>query len=86
MNKSMFLKSDQERASQEADCYIYCISQAMDHFMQGDYVKASCYHENAIRSLDALNQMKEEKQETEKAAKLILNQISPETVLRRMLS
>ncbi|MCR1833107.1 hypothetical protein NSA56_01685 [Oceanobacillus caeni] len=85
MNKSMFLKSDQERASQEADCYIYCISQAMDHFMQGDYVKASCYHENAIRSLDALGQMKKDKQEIEKA-KLILNQISPEAILRRMLS
>ncbi|WP_068672311.1 hypothetical protein [Oceanobacillus sp. Castelsardo] len=85
MNKSMFLKSDLERASREADCYIYCQSQAMEHSMNGNFEKAAIYHENVIRSLRELQKMKDNKEHMDKLAK-ILEGITPELILRRMLS
>lgn len=73
--KSMFLKTDLEKAEKEVDCYIYCSNLAVESVLYGDYKKALAYHENCLRSLNALQEMKEKKTELEEVKEL-LNQMN----------
>lgn len=82
--KSMFLKSDQESANRELDCYGYCMSVAIEHFMNGDFEKAALYHENIIRSLHELQKMKNDKMAYDKAA-LIWEQIRADQYQKELL-
>ena len=60
-NLSMFLQSDQKRATQEIDCYGYLLKNAIEHLANGEYGKAATYHENIARSLHELQALKNSK-------------------------
>jgi len=68
----MFLNTD--LADEEKDCYGYCMQQAIEYFMQGEFEKAAIYHENIIRSLKQLERLKREKEDY-KRLQLILKQM-----------
>ena len=57
----MFLKSDQEKANQEIDCYGYCLRKAIECKLKGEFEKAEMWHENIKRSLRELEIMKQNK-------------------------
>lgn len=69
--KSMFLKTDLEKARKEVDCYIYCSNLAAESLLDGDFKKALAYHENSVRSLNVLQEMKEKKTEMDEVKKLL---------------
>ena len=82
--KTMFLKSDQESANRELDCYGFCLSVAIERFMNGDFEGAIRKHENIIRSLYALERMKQDKKAYDKAA-LIWEQIRADQYQKELL-
>lgn len=71
---SIFLESDQERASREIDCYGYLMVKAMGYMAKTDFAKAAAYHENIARSLKELQRLKTEKEFYDKV-KTILKEI-----------
>lgn len=82
--KTMFLKSDQESANRELDCYGYCLNNAIENFLKGDFEGAIRQHENIIRSLYALERMKQDKKAYDKAA-LIWEQIRADQYQKELL-
>lgn len=60
-NLSMFLKSDQDRASKELDCFDYLMMNAIEHIAKGEFGKAATYHENMARTLHELQTLKNSK-------------------------
>lgn len=57
----MFLEDEQEKAEQELDCYGYCMSQAIESKLKGEFHRAAMWHENMRRSLNELEIMKQNK-------------------------
>src|SRR5690625_3075242 len=66
--KLMFLKSDQETATREKECFKYCMKNDIQKQQENDFKSAAIYLENAIRSLNTLERMKEDKQKKEQYA------------------
>lgn len=77
--KSMFLKEDLPKAEKEMDCYLYCFNLATDSALEGDFKKAIAYHDNIVRSLKALQEMKENKEKVEEL-KGMLKQLEGKTM------
>ncbi|WAA10816.1 hypothetical protein [Fervidibacillus albus] len=71
INLSIFLESDQERASREIDCYGYLLVHALGAVAKTEFSKAAIYHENIVRSLRELQHLKNEKRFYEFAADLL---------------
>lgn len=69
--KDMFLRSNQDEANRELDCYAYLLRNSIGFFMLGDFDKAAAYHENIVRSLKELGRMKSEKEKWDKVRDLI---------------
>lgn len=80
--KNNFLPSDQDAASRELDCYNYCMTMAIEYVAINRFDKASAFHENAARSLQELEKLKNAKSQ----ADLILNQIKAEKDQKILLS
>ena len=84
MNLSIFLKSDQDKAKRELDCYGYLQKQAIELLAAGEFGMAARYHENIARSLDELQHMKNSKQAVDEA-KSLLREVEERAVLMRRL-
>lgn len=82
--KQLFLKSDQEKANKELDCYGYLLNKGIELFMQADFDKAAVYHENIARTLKELGRMKN-KRETHDRAWFLLKQIEAEQIRRELI-
>ncbi|WP_029265761.1 hypothetical protein [Virgibacillus alimentarius] len=66
-----FLNKDLKRATDEANCYTYCLNGALVHISNEEYGKAALYLDNASRSLRELERMRKEKKADEQARELL---------------
>ncbi|MFA1821209.1 hypothetical protein ACDX78_13715 [Virgibacillus oceani] len=80
----MFLEKDKPMAKEEQNCFKYSIKTAKDLYEQAQYEKASMHLENAKRSLNELESMKNRKTQEDKID-LVLNQIKGTQQQRELL-
>lgn len=69
----MFLKSDQDKANRELDCYALYLSQAIANLAKSEFEIAAGYHENIARKLRQLQVYKDNKQSTDMLARALKN-------------
>lgn len=81
---TLFLPKELQRAEKELDCYGYCLDNAIAYYLNGEFEKASIYHENAARSLRELQSMKNNRKAVDQAREL-LQQIDDQEVAGRYL-
>ena len=83
---SVFRDIDREQAQKELDCFYYLIQGSQQAAKENEFSKSIAFLENAIRSLNELQSMKEEKEIRDKTAE-ILSQANPITIekIRRYL-
>ena len=86
MSLSVFRDIDQEQAQKELNCFHYLVQGAQQAAKENEFNKSIAFLENAIRSLNELQSMKEEKEIRDKTAE-ILSQANPITIekIRRYL-
>ena len=75
----IFKVSDQEQAQKELNCFFYLLDGAKQAAKENEFNKSIAFLENAIRSLNELQSMKEEKEIRDKTAE-ILSQADPITI------
>ncbi len=80
----MFKKSDQDEARKLLDAYDYNMKNAINHVLQGNFDKASVYHQNMAHTLDQLQQLKNSKK-MEDEAWLLLKQLQGEQQQKEFL-
>lgn len=66
-----FLNEDYVKADKELQCMTHCLSRAIQLIETEDYVSATAYIENVLRSMQELQRLNMKKQHCEKLTRLV---------------
>lgn len=80
----MFLDKDAAQSEEELKCFGHCLANALEHFMKAEFKESAKWLENAQRSLNRLQRMKNNKA-THDQAEFILSQIKSDQDMADML-
>lgn len=81
----MFLDSDIKQAEQELRCYNHSIKSSKEKTKEGKFRDARIYLENAIRSLDELSRLNNQKRTYDKHRQAINAYESDKEIMRQMV-
>lgn len=71
-----FLEEDKEKALNELACIGDCLQLSMVYMLRGDFKRATLHIENTVRSLGALDQLKNNKCQWEESVDELLHELS----------